>query len=243
WDTVPVDLIVEKLAGSPLQSGDDINYTIYKTPSNPRSYLGEYSYYTWKASRFDGAGEYSFNATDVARGGTVKSSNTINIKTPPTNGEPICSYFGITSCADYEKLLGKGCNDAVRDMCNSDNCDTIAKGNNPPRTTDCAWNEGAKQCESVERNTGSSCGGYCTRRITTPGDTCEDDGFLDVSWGAAWISTCGESAPSECKPGSQRFECPSQVPLPFFDWITFALAIIVIALVYTGFAITKNKKK
>lgn len=241
WDTVPVDLIVEKLAGSLLQSGDDINYTIYRVPSNPRSYLGEFPSYTWKASRFDEAGYYSFNATDVLRGGTVKSSNTIEIKTPPTNGEPICSYFGITSCADYEKLLGKGCTDAVRDMCNSDNCDTITKGNNPPRTTDCVWID--NKCESVERNTGSGCGGYCIRRITTVGaDTCEDDGFLDVNWDAKWITTCGDLS-SECKPGSQRFECPAQIPLPFFDWVTFALAVIVIALVYTGFAMKKNKRE
>ena len=88
--------------------------------------------------------------------------------------------------------------------------------------------------------------GECVYTQTRDSDGCED-GFLDYNLSFTWRnknSACPTStAPAgKCKSGPQRIECPAEIPIPFFDWITLVAAILVIGLVYTGISLANKKK-
>ncbi len=88
--------------------------------------------------------------------------------------------------------------------------------------------------------------GKCIYTQTKDSNGCED-GILKYELSFSWISTspsCPTStAPAgKCKSGPQSIECPAEIPIPFFDWVTLVVAILVIGLVYTGISLANKKK-
>lgn len=69
-------------------------------------------------------------------------------------------------------------------------------------------------------------------------DDCED-GWLDYSWTVEWTGL-EENRPADCEPNSERYACPAQVQLPFFNFYNVIIALALIALIYF-FLIKKNK--
>ncbi len=114
--------------------------------------------------------------------------------------------------------------------------------------------------------------GKCTK-IQESSDTCEDDGYLSYSWTATWewnernnfsdpngdgdCSDIGEEYVyddgachldpdrlfAQCVDGSNTVECPSQIPLPFFNWYNLIITILIIAGIYWLLKKVKLKKK
>ncbi len=90
--------------------------------------------------------------------------------------------------------------------------------------------------------TGSTEIGRCVYHYIDTGDTCDDDGYLTVNYTASWDSPTGEPRPASCPEGMQQksYECPAQIPLPFFNIFNFIAAILIIAMIYIGINVKKK---
>ena len=110
------------------------------------------------------------------------------------------------------------------------------------------------KCKSVLLGGGSypdSIGMCVYTDLTT--DNCEDDGFLDVNWEAAWEWAIGNSEHKDptgenakCKDTQKTQPCASQVVLAFFtikNTILVVAAIILIYIVRNGIKYRKKKRK
>lgn len=85
--------------------------------------------------------------------------------------------------------------------------------------------------------------GQCIYTQTKDLDGCED-GFLEYELNFTWRDTnpACKASKYNCKSGPQSIECPAEIPIPFFDWVTLVVAILVIGLVYTGISLANKKK-
>lgn len=119
----------------------------------------------------------------------------------------------------------------------------------------CDWDSANSVCAAAVDILPSACDedspapaeiGTCYYTENT-GDNC-DDGFLTYAWDALW--QWANSNPSEedplgeeqnCVDGSNVVPCPAQVQLPFFNFISFMISLLVIVLIY--FAWNFNSKK
>jgi hypothetical protein len=184
--------------------------------------------------------EYFFSATV---GSSSMNSGTAAIEelhvSRITNGDD-CGT--VVTCRDY---LTQG-------VCEDDDCDVAedSVGNvncdDPHISCGCSWNTTVNACNgswsgTADNGNGGVDVGKCSYAEHTS-DNC-DDGFLTFSWTASWEWAVGneitqydpDGLRALCVDGSKTRECPAQIPLPFFGFYNFIIALAVIALIYILF--------
>ncbi|MEK6840424.1 MAG: hypothetical protein AABX79_00535 [Nanoarchaeota archaeon] len=210
---------------------------------------------TWTAEWINdgfaqGNPEYIFTASLVSNPGTnIDSSNQLEVLqiTPP-----FCQ--SINTCGNYLNQ-----SDCQNDICNvaSNSVPASVDCNDPNTSCSCVWNNTATTCGpavavatiNVTTNTTSNIG-TCYYAENTA-DTCDDDGFLTVDLNATWIwdagcdATCqtdNQGAAASCQSTTESFQCPTQIPLPFFNIYNMLAAVILIALIYWAISMRKRRK-
>lgn len=86
--------------------------------------------------------------------------------------------------------------------------------------------------------------GSCVYSQTEDSNGC-DDGFLEYNLSYIWRPDprCPGQMPSgKCESGPKSIECPAEIPIPFFDWVTWVISAIVIGVIYTGIYLFNKKK-
>lgn len=152
-----------------------------------------------------------------------------------------CEPINPGICGDG-KINAKGEKCDLTDL-NGETCSTLGyTGGILSCTSKCKFN--TSQCTKD----GDPCipTGKCIYTQTKDSNGCED-GVLNYELSFSWMSTspsCPTStAPAgKCKSGPQSIECPAEIPIPFFDWMTLVATILVIGLVYTGISLANKKK-
>ncbi len=193
---------------------------------------------------FQGNPEYYFTATLVSTGQNIQSSNELQVY---QQAPLLCE--GVVTCSNYLNQQ-----DCENDIC-------IVANNSVPVSVDCSdpdtdcsclWNTTKNSCEgSWKRTSKGSDIGTCQYTENTA-DTCEDDGYLTVDLTARWIwdsgcdNTCradNQEAASKCQSTTEIFQCPAQIPLPFFGFYNALASIVLIAVIYWTISLRKRGKR
>ena len=211
---------------------------------------------TWTAEWINdgiaqGNPEYIFTATLVSNPGTnIGSSNQLEVL---QFSPPLCNT--VTTCAGYTNQT----------TCESDICSVASSSvpstvdcNDPNTSCSCSWNAATTSCGpsvtvttiNVTTNQTSNIGTcYYTENTA---DTCADDGFLTVDLNATWIwdpgcdSSCqsnNQGFVASCQSTTETFQCPAQIPLPFFNVYNVLAAVVLIAIIYWIINLRKRKGK
>ncbi|MDP3991966.1 MAG: hypothetical protein Q8P79_00455 [Nanoarchaeota archaeon] len=184
--------------------------------------------------------EYYFTATLVSTGANIQSSNELlvyqTIPEPPPEGIVICSDYGNQ----------QACNDDLYQV--ADNSVPVGVDcSDPDIDCSCSWNTATTSCEAswTQQNATGSDIGTCYYQENTA-DTCDDDGYLTVDLTARWVWSNGTVILDdylECKDTAEVFQCPAQIPLPFFGFYNLLAALVLIALIYWAISMRKRKGK
>jgi hypothetical protein len=188
--------------------------------------------------------EYYFTATLVSTGQNIQSSNELQVY---QQAPLLCE--GVVTCPNYLNQQ-----DCENDIC-------IVANNSVPASVDCSdpdtdcsclWNTTKNSCEgSWKRTSKGSDIGTCQYTENTA-DTCEDDGYLTVDLTARWIwdsgcdATCradNQEAASKCQSTTEIFQCPAQIPLPFFGFYNALASIVLIAVIYWTISLREKRKR
>ena len=211
---------------------------------------------TWTAEWINdgiaqGNPEYIFTATLVSNPGTnIGSSNQLEVL---QFSPPLCNT--VTTCAGYTNQT----------TCESDICSVASSSvpstvdcNDPNTSCSCSWNAATTSCGpsvtvttiNVTTNQTSNLGTCYYTESTS--DTCDDDGFLTVDLNAIWVwdpacdSTCrvnNDQYAMDCQSTTEAFQCPAQIPLPFFGFYNLLAALVLIAVIYWAINMRKRKGK
>ena len=212
---------------------------------------------TWTAEWIDdgtlqGNPEYIFTATLISNPGTnIDSSNQLEVLqiTPP-----FCD--SVATCADYTNQTT--CESDICSVASSSIPPSQANCNDPDTSCSCSWNLTASSCgpsftittTNVTTNQTSNLGTCYYTESTS--DTCDDDGFLTVDLNAVWVwdpacdSTCRVNNQDEamnCQSTTEAFQCPAEIPLPFFNVYNLLAALVLIAIIYWAINMRKRKGK
>ena len=188
--------------------------------------------------------EYYFTATLVSTGQNIQSSNELQVY---QQAPLLCD--GVVTCSNY--LNQQNCEN---DICRVANNSVPASVDCSDSDTDCSclWNTTKTKCEgSWKRTSKGSDIGTCQYTENTA-DTCEDDGYLTVDLTARWIwdsgcdATCradNQGAAAKCQSTTEIFQCPAQIPLPFFGFYNLLAAIVLITVIYWTISLKKTGKR
>ena len=175
---------------------------------------------------------------DSSDSGVYGDSGTFTIS---DEGDPIVDECDlITLCGNYD----------TEETCNADDCAVadFAGGlcDDPDYVCACEWNNG--ECVTVARcvtNCEERGDGTCTYRSSTIGTSCKEGAeFMTLEITAEWKWTNGTIGfNSACVGGKRTLECPAQIALPFFNFQTFIIAVLVIAGVYLVLGMSKKGRK
>jgi hypothetical protein len=199
--------------------------------------------------------EYYFKATALVSGSQISSgTGGSELLTVYQTTEDPCLYVAV--CGDY--IDDSSCRD---DACTvaSNSVPAGVDCNDPDTTCYCAWETGSSSCLGAydvndPEDPSSSGVGTCFYDYDST-DTCDDDGFLTLTWITTWQwdPTC--DATCQSNPDNQALRnqcladngqqdtvaCPANIPLPFFNIYNIIAAVVLISLVY--WAISMRKKK
>jgi len=187
--------------------------------------------------------EYYFTATLVSTGANIQSSNELKVY---EQAPPFCE--SVVTCSSY----------GDQQNCENDIC-TVAENsipstidcNAPGTSCSCSWNTNTTSCEAswTGINQSGSDIGTCSYTESST-DTCDDDGYLTVNLIATWVWSPQNPSHSDpqglsanCQSTQEVFQCPAQIPLPFFTFYNLLAALILIALVYWAISMRKKGKR
>ncbi|MDP3917443.1 MAG: hypothetical protein Q8Q42_04125 [Nanoarchaeota archaeon] len=189
--------------------------------------------------------EYYFTATLVSTGENIQSSNELLVyQTIPELPE------GIVICSDYGNQ--QACNDDLYQVADN-SVPASVDCSDPNVDCSCSWNTGTMSCDAswTQQNSSGSDIGTCYY-VESSTDTCEDDGYLTVDLIATWIwdSSCDSACQTQnqplaasCQSSQEVFQCPAQIPLPFFTFYNLLAALVLIAIVYWAISMRKRKRR
>ncbi len=188
--------------------------------------------------------EYYFTATLVSTGQNIQSSNELQVyQQVPL----LCE--GVVTCSNY--LSQQDCENDICIVANN-SVPVSVDCSDPDTDCSCLWNTTKNSCEgSWKRTSKGSDIGTCQYTENTA-DTCEDDGYLTVDLTARWIwdpecdNTCradNQEAASKCQSTTEIFQCPAQIPLPFFGFYNALASIVLIAVIYWRIGLREKRKR
>ncbi len=251
-----VYLVVE---GTTECNGESINFDIYEDDTVGDDYISSVGgtfesgslAVVWQTQHVDDSGypEYYFNAevvgSDPLEEINSQDQGSVLLEVDERTMSQWCVDNSINICSAY----------STEEQCENDAewCNVASNSNNidyDPDADDyeCEWSSTESTCEFVNIYDGTGTGGdgsvgRCIYHYEDTGDTCDDDGFLDVTYTTTWESSEGDPRPSSCPvSGGESYECPAQIPLPFFNMINFIIAGLLIALVYLGRDLIEHRR-
>ena len=188
--------------------------------------------------------EYIFTATLVSTGQNIQSSNELQVY---QQAPLLCD--GVVTCSNY--LNQQDCENDICMVANNSVSSTVDCS--IPGTCFCSWNATATPSCSGNVKTPNFLGGYCNYRENTA-DTCDDDGFLTVNLIATWVwdpacdVSCQNQAQNKqdeasCQSTTEVFQCPAQIPLPFFTFYNLLAALVLIAAIYWTISLREKRKR
>ncbi|MBI1972493.1 DUF4215 domain-containing protein, partial [Candidatus Woesearchaeota archaeon] len=194
--------------------------------------------------------EYVFRTTVVGTSTDKDSSNQLEVY---QQAPLLCA--NIVTCADYGNQ--SDCENDICTVANSSVPSTV-DCNDPNTSCSCSWNATSSSCgpsftvttTNVTTNQTSNIGTCYYTESTS--DTCDDDGFLTVDLNAVWVwdpacdASCqanNQASATACQSTTEAFQCPAQIPLPFFGFYNLLAALVLIAVIYLAINLRKRKGK
>jgi len=115
-------------------------------------------------------------------------------------------------------------------------------------TSSCKIDKSGCVAPVVSTTTSGSGIGTCYYQEQSTGDTCSTTGYLTINLTASWVwspqnpnQNDPQNLAGKCQSTVQTFQCPAQIPLPFFGFYNFLVALVLIAFIYLIIGFRKRR--